>query len=187
MNKILILILLMITVGSSHAQTGSNNKLIERKGFVVGASLGGGLHVSNQKAYGRFSVPNLKVGAMLNPRLGLILYMPGGASTRNGSERAFEGFFPTIQYWLTDKHYVNFGMGMAIETIPFYLVDYEQGPPEFNRGLGITASIGHELFQWSKNKTIDAQFRILYGRINYNNHFQRDEFAFDILIGFNLY
>ena len=158
-----------------------------RKGFVFGASLGGGTHLQDGNAYGRFTAPNIKIGAMVNSKLAILLMAPGGTYTPNAEERAFEGFFPTAQYWLTDKFYVNGGIGLAIETTPFYKVDYAQGPPEFNTGLGFTASVGYEFLQWSSNKTVDLQLRLLYGNIEFQDQSKKKNLAMDCVIGFNLY
>ena len=124
---------------------------------------------------------------MVNPKLGILLYLPGGTYKQEGEERAFEGFIPTAQYWLTDKFYLNAGVGLAVETTPFYKVDYAQGLPKFNTGVGFTVSAGQELLQWSKNKTLDAQIRLLYGNIQFEDPAQRNNLAIDFLIGFNLY
>jgi hypothetical protein len=154
---------------------------------VLASSIGGGVHFLNEETYGRFSIPNFKIGAMVNPKLGILLYVPGGTYKQKGEDRAFEGFFPTVQYWVTDKFYVNAGIGLAVETTPFYKVDYSQGPPKFNTGFGYTVSTGKEIIQWSTNKTVDIQIRLLYGNITYQDKSKMDNLAIDFLVGINLY
>lgn len=183
-QQILFLAALLTLTTAVYSQS---TKEITRKGFVFAAGIGGGVHLSEGTAYGRFTVPNLKIGAMLNPKLGVMLYAPGGSSKLDGEERAFEGFIPTAQYWFTERFYVNAGVGVAIETTPFYRVDFSQGPPEFNAGLGFTVSAGHEIIQWSENKTIDVQLRLLYGSISYQDQTPKDHLAIDLVFGFNLY
>jgi hypothetical protein len=176
-------VLLMITT----AAFSQGDETFTRKGFVFGASIGGGTHFLDDNTYGRFTAPNIKVGAMVNPKLAILLLAPGGTYQKGDKQRAFEGLIPTAQYWLTDKFYVNAGVGLAIETTPFYKVDYAEGPPEFNTGLGFTASVGQEIFQWSHNKTADLQLRLLYGNIEFEDLTHTNNLAIDFLIGFNLY
>ncbi|MCB0644981.1 MAG: hypothetical protein KDC44_25220, partial [Phaeodactylibacter sp.] len=117
----IIFIALFLATTATFAQ---NKEAFTRKGFVFGTSIGGGIHLLDGDIKGRFSVPNFKVGVMVNPKLGILLYLPGGTYKQEGEERAFEGFIPTAQYWLTDKFYLNAGVGLAVETTPFYKVDY---------------------------------------------------------------
>lgn len=169
---------------SAYSQT---TKEFSRKGFVFGTSVGGGLHQSETRTYARFSIPNFKLGAMVNAKLAVLVYTPGGISKREGETRAFEGFLATGQYWLTDNLYVNAGMGIVLETTPFYQVDYSAGPPEFNSGVGYAVSTGREIVQWSHNKKIDVQLRFLYGNIRYQDDSRRQNYSVDFLIGFNFY
>lgn len=179
----LLAVFLMISI----AAFSQSDKEFKRKGFVLGASVGGGVHLLDGDIYGRFTAPNIKIGAMLNPKLGILLMVPGGTYKKDGETRAFEGFFPTAQYWFSDRMYVNAGVGLAIETTPFYKVDYAEGAPEFNKGFGVTASIGQEIIQWSTNKTIDLQLRLLYGNIQFQDLSRKDNLAIDFVIGINLY
>jgi len=181
MNLIAVFLTLATTAYSQH------NGEFTRRGFVFGAGIGGGVHFVDEATHGRFSIPNLKLGAMVNPRLGIMLYAPGGTYKKEGEARAFEGIIPTVQYWISDRLYVNAGVGLAVETTPFYKVDFSQGLPEFNTGFGCTLSAGYELIQWSGNKTIDVQLRILYGRPEIQDDSYTDNLTFDFLIGFNLY
>lgn len=188
MNK-LILIILILGSNFLTAQENLENNPIERKGFIFGTSVGGGLYHVNGDTYSRLSLPNIKIGSMVNEKLGILLYAPSGIHKLNGAteERAFEALTLTAQYWISDKFYLNTGAGMAIETTPIYLVDFTEGPPEFNTGIGITASAGYEVLQWSKNKTIDVQLRFLYGNIHIQDSPHKDHLAIDLMIGFNLY
>jgi hypothetical protein len=160
---------------------------ITREGFVFGSATGGGAQLLEGATYGRLTVPNLKIGTMLGERMAVLLYAPGGSSMIDGEERAFEGFFPTVQYWFTERFYLNAGIGMAVETTPFYRVDFTQGPPVFNGGLGFTVSAGHEVLQWSNSNTLDVQARVLYGNITYQDQTRKNHLAADLLIGANFY
>jgi hypothetical protein len=182
--KTVFLVLLLLLPLSVHSQNATETT---RKGFVFGAAIGGGAQLLEGETYGRFTIPNLKLGTMLGNRMAILLYAPGGSSIVDGEERAFEGLFPTVQYWFTDRFYVNTGVGLAIETTPFYRVDFAQGPPTFNGGLGFTVSAGHEVLRWSDNRTLDIQARVLFGNITYADQTRRNHLATDLLIGVNFY
>tara|TARA_Y100000310_G_scaffold339717_1_gene433291 strand:+ start:31211 stop:31732 length:522 start_codon:yes stop_codon:yes gene_type:complete len=164
-----------------------SKKEFTRKGFVFGVGMGTGVHLVDGEAHNRFTTPNIKIGAMLNPKLAILLTAPGGTHKQDEEVRAFEGVIPSVQYWISDQFYINAGVGLAIETTPFYKVNYSEGTPEFNTGIGLTSSIGYELVQWSTNKTLDAQLRVLYGNIEFDNQSNTENLAIDLVIGFNLY
>ena len=184
MNRLTLFVVILMITTTTFAQS---KKELTRKGFVFGVGMGGGVHLVDGVAHGRFTTPNIKIGAMLNPKLAILLMAPSGTYKLNGEDRAFEGVIPSAQYWLTDRFYVNAGVGLAIETTPFYKVNYSEGTPEFNTGIGLTSSIGYELVQWSTNKTLDAQLRVLYGNIEFDNQSNTENLAIDLVIGFNLY
>jgi hypothetical protein len=183
-HRLTILAVILMITTTAFSQ---NKKDFTREGFVFGVGLGAGVHMVKDATHGRFTTPNIKIGAMVNPKLAVLLMAPGGAHKQDGEQRAFEGLIPTAQYWFTDKFFVNAGVGMAIETTPFYKVNYSEGAPKFNRGFGFTASIGQELLQWSTNKTLDAQLRVLYGNVAFEDQSKKDNLAIDFVIGFNLY
>lgn len=160
---------------------------IERKGLVLGLAFGSGSHFHDSQSFARYTGPNIRIGAMLNPQWALLLQAPGGTHYIEGEGRAFEAIVPSLQYWISDGLYVNGGLGLGIETTPFYLVDYEAGPPTFNTGLALFASLGQELLKWGGNKTVDLQLRMLYGAIKMKDLGHQNHLSIDLVLGINLY
>lgn len=188
MNKILLITLILGT-NCLFAQEEPVKNPVVRQGFVFGTSVGGGIFKMNGNSYVRLSLPNIKIGSMVNEKLAVLIYVPGGIhkSKGMGEQRAFEALTLTAQYWISDKFYLNTGAGLAILTTPIYKVDFREDPPNFNTGVGFSFSVGYEVIQWSKNKTVDIQLRVLYGDINIQDPPHRNHLALDLLIGFNLY
>lgn len=160
---------------------------ITRSGFTFGASAGLGTHISANTSQIRLSLPNLKFGYMLQPKLGLLLYMPGGVSAVDGNQVAFEAFLTSVQYFLRDDFYVLAGAGLSLETTPFYNVDFNEGPPDFTFGPGFTLAAGYEVLQFKNKYAIDIQTRMLVGKIEDSFGTKQMHTTFDLLIGFNLY
>ncbi|MCB0844441.1 MAG: hypothetical protein KDE26_14400, partial [Bacteroidetes bacterium] len=79
MRKILFLTL-TILVNLSFAQTNLEKNPVERKGFVIGLGIGGGTLTLNTNDTTQTSfaptLPNIKVGYMLNERLALLALLP---------------------------------------------------------------------------------------------------------------
>jgi hypothetical protein len=182
MKNVLFTVLLLFA-SSAFGQESS----IDRNGIMFGCSVGGGFHTADNINSPRMSIPNLKFGYMLQPKFGLVLYLPGGVSQINESIVAFEAFLPSVQYFLSEKWYVLAGAGLSVTTTPFYEVDYAEGPPEFYFGPGVSIVTGYEIFQLKNKFAIDIQTRVLWGNITYDNNIQQQQAAFDLLIGFNIF
>lgn len=178
-----LLLILLLSLGLS----AQGEESFERQGFVLGLAIGSGSHFHDSQTYTRFTGPNIRVGTMLSPRLALLIQAPGGTHFAEGEGRAFEALLPSVQYWINDGLYVNGGIGLGIETTPFYLVDYEAGPPTFNMGLALFTAIGQEVYKWGGNKTVDLQLRMLYGSIAMKDLGQQKHLAIDLVLGVNLY
>lgn len=178
----LILFALLFSFGLQAQEAG-----IKREGLVLGAGIGLGSHFTSDQQLIRYTLPNLRLGFMVNPKLALLVHAPGGTYSYGGETRAFEGIIPTVQYWFSDRFYVNAGAGLGIETTPIYAVDFDEGPPVFNTGLGLFGTIGYDLYQWGGNKAIDVQVRCLYGNINGQAPGNQEHLSFDLVFGINLY
>ena len=79
---------------------------IERKGFVIGFGIGGGVisiadsdqEVPFDKAQGGGSFPNLKLGRMVNDRLAILDLYSGMSYEYQDIDRSFDAFMPSVQY-----------------------------------------------------------------------------------------
>lgn len=166
---------------------------VQREGFVIGFGVGAGVisiadsNAENQfdKANGSISFPDLKIGWMLNNRTALLATFPGLIYEYEGHDRSFESIIPSLQYWVTDRWWINGGIGLAIDAPAFY--DYEKNVNDnWNFGCAVAASTGYEIYQ-NKNFTIDLQSRIHLGTVFLDNDLHRDAAAFSVGVGFNWY
>lgn len=190
MKKLLLIIFFLNTI-NSFAQITANT--VERKGFVIGIGLRGGVvsitdsnqEIPFEEAQGGFSLPNLKIGFMLNERTALLATFPGMIYEYQGKDRSFEAFVPTVQYWMNDKLWINGGIGLGMDFPAFYevkKVDDEQ----WNWGCAVSTGIGYEIVQKQKF-TIDLQSNLLLGRTFLPNDLHRDGVVFSVGVGFNWY
>jgi hypothetical protein len=189
MRKILTFTLLIIA-NYSFAQTNLKKSEIERKGFVFGVGLGAGSLTlnTNDSTQTTFSttLPNIKVGYMLNKRLALLALLPGANYKYNGQDRGFEALIFSGQYWLKDNWWVLGGAGITFDAPAFYTVNNPK-TAEFNTGFpAITFATGYEV--WQKERfALDLQYRVFYGKSNLSNEGQRKGFSNMLIIGFNWY
>lgn len=163
----------------------------DRTGLVVGAAVGAGVLRSaacvnttceSASAYARLSLPNLKIGAMLTPTTALVVYAPGGISSRGGVERSIEAIMPAVQHWLTDRVWVLGGVGLGLDAPPFW-----SAPPRvFHAGSAASAGVGFDLLVRGR-RTVDVQARALGGRISMGGGTKQSVVAVDVLLGINWY
>lgn len=189
MRKILI-ITLAIMANHTFAQINVDKKPIERKGFVIGLGLGAGILSlnTNDTTSLAFSttLPNIKVGYMLNKRLELLAILPGANYKYNEKDRGFEAVIIAGQYWLKDNWWVLGGTGLTFDAPAFYTVkdpktaDFYTGVPAF------TFATGYEV--WRKGRfALDLQYRIFFGKSNLSNNGQREGISNMFIVGFNWY
>ncbi|MDX2173062.1 MAG: hypothetical protein SFY56_08080 [Bacteroidota bacterium] len=190
--KHFIFILLLTFYNLVYSQS-SENKLVNRKGFVFGFALGASYvnlsrpgFANHQEISG--SMPNFKFGMMLNNKTALNLYLPGSLYKYKISgrerDRGFEGITITMQYWLKDRWWLMGGGGVCMDAPAFYDIK-DSTERKFYFGATIIAGTGYEL--WRKGKfALDIQSRVQYG---YTNEFygMKKGLALNILVGFNWY
>jgi len=104
--KTIISILLLFSFNQVFSQTKDFHYSIDRKGIVFGLGCGAGsLSLShetgeNSTAFS-FSIPNIKVGYMINNRLALYALLPGATYKYEDKDRGFEGI---LVNWKNRKH-----------------------------------------------------------------------------------
>ena len=114
-------IVLSLCVLNVFGQVSDNT--IERKGFVFGMGISAGVfsisdsdqEVAFDKAQGTISLPNFKLGWMVNDRLAILGSFPGMIYELEGKDRSFSAFVPSVQYWFKDRWWVNGGIGLAYD------------------------------------------------------------------------
>ncbi len=189
MRTILILALVMM-VNYTVAQTNSDKKPVERKGFVFGVGLGAGALTlnTNDTTTVSFSttLPNIKVGYMLNNRLALLAMLPGANYTYNDKTRGFEGVVIAGQYWIKNKWWVLGGTGLTFDAPAFYTVDDPKTAGFYTGFPALTFATGYEI--WHKGRfALDLQYRIFVGQSNLPNSGQREGISNMFIVGFNWY
>ncbi len=165
---------------------------IERKGFVIGFGLGGGVistsdsdqEVPFDDAQGGGSFPNLKLGWMVNDRLAILGMYAGMSYGYQGKDRSFDAFMPSVQYWVKDRWWVNAGAGLAMDFPAIYEDNIKD--EDWNFGKAVALSTGYELVQ-KKKFALDLQAQLMMGTTNLENDRHRDAVVFSIGIGFNWY
>lgn len=186
-----ILFILWLVATQAVAQMATSP--VERQGFIIGVGMRGGVvsitdsnaEIPFEEAQGGFSLPNLKIGFMLNERTALLATFPGMIYELKGKDRSFESFIPKIQYWMNDKLWVNGGIGLGMDFPAFYEVK-KVNDEQWNWGCAVSAGLGYEIVQKQKF-TIDLQSDLMLGRTFLPNDLHRDGVVFSVGVGFNWY
>jgi len=166
---------------------------VGRKGFVFGAAVGAGSVSLSSDLIGDarqvgISFPNLKFGAMLNPKTAAVLLLPGSVYRYKwaGRERSrgFEGFFPSIQYWARDRWWLLGGVGLGMDAPAFYDIK-DETERKFYFGPAAVAGTGYEL--WRRGRfALDVQGRAQFGSVSAPEG-RRNGLVFNLLVGVNWY
>lgn len=162
---------------------------ITGSGFLFGAAFGGGVSMirehGHSQTYPRVSIPNLKAGYVWSEKISFLLYLPTGASKKNGTTRAFEAFLPSVQYWVNDRWSLIGGIGLAMDIPAVWTVDFSN-PKGFHFGPAVSGSLSYEW--WRKNNVgLDVQWRILYGASHVGQNRPRHITACDLVVGITWY
>lgn len=184
------LFLLIIISNYSFGQTNMDKQTIEKKGFVIGFGLGTGVLRlnTNDTLNVSFSttLPNIKVGYMVNKRLELLALLPGANYKYNGKDRGFEGIIIAGQYWIKDNWWVLGGTGLTFDAPAFYTV---KDPKTAGFYTGIPAfsfATGYEV--WHKGRfALDMQYRFFFGKSNLPNNGHREGISNMFIVGLNWY
>lgn len=190
MRKVILFISLLSFVSFSYAQLTTGTNSVNRKGLTVGFSVGGGLLTmsENDQLHSRATttLPNLRIGYMLNEKLAIQLLLPSSVYKAEDKQRGFEGVLLSGQYWIKDGVWLLGGLGMTLDAPAFWTVE-DPATAEFNVGFpAIALAAGYEL--WSrKNFVIDAQYRIFAGQAQLSDGGSRKGVSNMLSIGFNWY
>lgn len=146
MKKTITLILLMMASIQALAQSTET----DRKGLVVGISAGVGISsiTGDTPALSDgsdLSLPNLKLGWMINPKLAALVAIPGTSYSRGGYDRSIDGLLPTVQYWAKPNWWVSGGFGLGMDTPAFY--DDKSTNKDKNYGTACQFSTGYEFYR----------------------------------------
>jgi hypothetical protein len=189
MKKILI-VGFSILINVLFAQENTSKKPFERKGFVIGVGVGAGALSlkANDTTTVEFSttLPNIKVGLMVNKRLELLLMLPGANYKYHNKDRGFEGFVIGGQYWTKNNWWVFGGAGLTFDAPAFYTVKDPKSAGFYTGFPALSFATGYEV--WHKGKfALDLQYRIFIGTSSLPNNKQREGFSNMFIVGFNWY
>lgn len=187
------LFILAITLGAFSASAQEADTKVRRDGFVIGFGVGvgaGSISESNQEVpfdEGQFvfTLPNLKLGWMVNERLAILGTFHGMIYDFDGKDRSFEAFTPSVQYWVKDHFWINGGVGLSVDMPALYEFD-DLSSEDWNFGCAVSASAGYEFYQ-NDNYTIDLHTKLYLGRVFLDNDQYRDGVALSVGVGFNWY
>lgn len=188
--RVAILLLALCLANLSWAQTKPGHFLFERKGFLFGAGVGAGSLVlkTNDTTDVSFSttLPNLKIGYMVHPRLAVLVMLPGANYKYKGKDRGFEGLVFATQYWIKDRWWVLGGTGLTFDAPAFYTVKDPSKASFYTGAPAFSFATGYEL--WRKGKfALDIQCRIFLGSSNLPSAGHRDGVSNMFIVGFNWY
>ncbi|MFN0275984.1 MAG: hypothetical protein ACKVPJ_09580 [Chitinophagales bacterium] len=186
----LLLPFIMFCITSLYAQ---DIQLVEREGFIFGASVGASslclrYPASDVQTVSAFSLPNFKFGYMVTNRTALLLYFPGSVYSYTGEgrtrDRGFEAILPSAQYWITDRWWALAGAGLGMDAPAFYDIQNEE-ERKFYFGGSVVLATGFELLRKGKF-VLDTQGRVHYGTASLTEG-TRTGIAYSILVGVNWY
>ncbi len=172
------------------AQNNNVDNTLERKGFIFGLGIGGGaLNLNtNDTTELTFSttLPNIKVGYMLNSRLAICALLPGAVYKYNETDRGFEAIMIAGQYWLKDQWWVLGAAGLTFDAPAFYTIKDPTQASFYTGFPSLSISMGYEI--WHKGRfSLDLQYRLFYGKSKIGDNGQRTGVANMFIVGFNWY
>ena len=187
MRKVLI-ITFVIIANYTFAQTNIDNKPVERNGFVFGVGIGAGALILNTndttKVAFSTTLPNIKVGYMLNKKFALLALLPGANYKYKGKDRGFEGVIIAGQYWVKNNWWVLGGTGLTFDAPAFYTVKDPKTAGFYFGVPAFTFATGYEV--WHNGRfAIDLQYRLFLGKYNLSNGGQREGISNMFIVGFN--
>jgi hypothetical protein len=189
MRNLLIITLIVLT-NYTFAQTTTESRSSERNGFFIGVGIGAGSLTlkTNDTTNISFSttIPNIKVGYMVNKKLALFTLLPGANYKYNGKDRGFEAVIFGGQYWVKNNWWILGGIGFTFDAPAFYTVNDPQKASFYFGAPAITFATGYEV--WHKgNFSLDLQYRIFIGKSNLPNNSKREGVSNMLSVGFNWY
>jgi hypothetical protein len=190
MMRLTLIFICFLLFNTLYGQSSEGNNTFQRQGVVFGVGLGAGSLTlnTNDTTSNAFSttLPNIKVGYMINNRLAILALLPGANYKYKGKDRGFEAITIAAEYWAKEKWRVMAGVGLTFDAPAFYTVK-DPKTAEFYTGFpALTAGTGYEIYH-KGTFAIDLQYRFFYGQSNLSNDGFRKGFSNMFIVGFNWY
>ncbi|APZ46682.1 hypothetical protein BW723_10460 [Polaribacter reichenbachii] len=187
MNKLTLIAFVLISFLSLEQNA---QDIPNREKFIFEFGIGGGvISLENSegtqtfdKSQGTSIFPDLKVGYMVKENLAITASLPGNIYSFEGNDRHFGGILPGVQYWVSNKWWVNGSVGLAIDSPALY--DVNDANDNWDFGKMVSFGVGYEFYQ-KENFAINIQSKVLMGRVNLDNNQHRDAASFGVSVGFN--
>lgn len=193
LKTIIIVTCTVLSFQYSQAQEASS---FQRKGFVIGTSLGfANTNLKFPAKSENFSNLGLdfKIGYMINPRLALLLTSNVSIYDYSGfgrnRKRDFGVLAPSVQYWLNKKLWLLGGIGIGGDNPVFWDIKSPDEDPletKYFSGFGFVSSIGYELFRLNNNLVVDIKARVMYRNVKLQEG-DTTGLSYGILMGINFY
>lgn len=184
LSLVVLILFSLLSIKQRAQDTPNREKFIFE--FSVGASV---ITLENSNGTQTFdksetsmSFPDLKFGYMVKENLAITASLPGSIYSFEGNDRHFGGIIPGVQYWFSNKWWVNGGIGLAIDSPALY--DINDANEDWNYGKLVSAGIGYEFYQKEKF-AMNVQSKLIMGRVNITNGQHRDAVSFGLSVGFN--
>lgn len=134
---------------------------IQRQGFLIGFSLGGGSMTDSSCDGGDCEISggaaDVHLGGMITPQLGLMVDSSGVTHSDGDYTLSHNVVTVAAQYWLTPRFWIKAGLGNGRLSVS---VEGDGYKSEWNSawGVGALAAAGYELYQ-GKTFALDVQLR----------------------------
>ena len=191
-----IIITIFATCIFIHFSVAQENQIFERKGFVFGASLGEAttnLTFPDKMQNDIDLAIDLKIGYMIKPQIAILLTSTVSIYDYSGfgrnRKRDFGVLAPALQYWLSNRFWVQGGLGIGGDNPVFWDIenpDNDALETKYYSGLGLMTSVGYEIYRSKKNFTIDVKVRAMYRNVDLQEG-NTSGFSYGILVGCNFY
>jgi hypothetical protein len=186
-SKLSIVALILCALMSINQQA---QEIPNREKFIFEFSVGlGVITLENSSGTQTFDTaesevifPDLKVGYMVKENLAVTVSLPGMIYSFEDNDRHFGGILPGVQYWFSNKWWVNGGIGLAIDSPALYDINDEND--DWHYGKLVSAGVGYEFYQ-KENFAMNVQSKLVMGSANIGNGQDRNAVSFGLSVGFN--
>lgn len=188
--RLTLIFICLLLFNVLYGQSSDEQNSIQRKGFVFGVGFGAGSLTlnTNDTTTNAFSttLPNIKVGYMINKRLAILALLPGANYKYKGKDRGFEAITIAAQFWAKERWWLMGGAGLSFDAPAFYTVRDPKTAKFYTGFPALTAGTGYEIYRKGKF-AIDLQYRFFYGQSSLTNNGFRKGISNMFIVGFNWY
>lgn len=187
--KQLIFICFLLFTSLLHSQHASD-ATTPRNGFAFGFGVGVGyLHLNHNDTIhnnATWSIPNIRVGYMLNPQTELFVNLPGVVYRYQQKDRGFEAFLIGGRHWFGRNTWLAAAAGLTFDAAAFYTVKDPKKAAFYTGFPAWSFGAGYEIFH-RKSFAIDLQYRAFGGSSSLPGNGFRHASSHLLMLGFSFY